>query len=447
MVARALATYGIGLIGIILIKILAPGFYAKQDIKTPVKIAVGVLIVTQLSNYVFVPLIGHAGLTLSIGVGACLNSLLLFLGLRRRGIYQPSPGWLRFRAARRRVAGAGRADALVLDQLRLDRHAHAAARAHRADGRVPRAVRCTIFRYVVADGLQIRLLQKARQVTTAMTRVLDYFSTLVADDDSLPVTEAALSLAQDAYPDLDLQGTLAEIDMLAARLRRRLADDADLKHRVVALNDFFFRELGFACNHNDYYDPDNSHLNAVLKRRRGIPISLSVLYLELAEQIGVPARGVSFPGHFLLRVTLPDGDLIIDPTNGHSLSEAEMVEMLEPYVARAAGAVDSALRALLQPATSREIIARMLRNLKTIYLQTERWQRLLAVQQRLVILLPDHVDEVRDRGFAYARLDYLRPALEDLEQYLGERPDAEDATVVESQVSELRQRMQRDAED
>ncbi|RAE78352.1 transglutaminase, partial [Burkholderia multivorans] len=252
-----------------------------------------------------------------------------------------------------------------------------------------------------------------------MTRVLDYFSTLVADDDSLPVTEAALSLAQDAYPDLDLQGTLAEIDMLAARLRRRLADDADLKHRVVALNDFFFRELGFACNHNDYYDPDNSHLNAVLKRRRGIPISLSVLYLELAEQIGVPARGVSFPGHFLLRVTLPDGDLIIDPTNGHSLSEAEMVEMLEPYVARAAGAVDSALRALLQPATSREIIARMLRNLKTIYLQTERWQRLLAVQQRLVILLPDHVDEVRDRGFAYARLDYLRPALEDLEQYLG----------------------------
>lgn len=103
MVARALATYGIGLVGIILIKILAPGFYAKQDIKTPVKIAVGVLVITQLSNYVFVPLIGHAGLTLSIGVGACLNSLLLFLGLRRRGIYQPSEGWLRFFA---QLAGA-----------------------------------------------------------------------------------------------------------------------------------------------------------------------------------------------------------------------------------------------------------------------------------------------------------------------------------------------------
>ncbi len=98
MVARALAAYGVGLIGIILIKILAPGFYAKQDIKTPVKIAIGVLIVTQLSNYLFVPMLGTAGLTLSIGVGASLNSLLLFLGLRRRGIYRPSPGWPRFLA-------------------------------------------------------------------------------------------------------------------------------------------------------------------------------------------------------------------------------------------------------------------------------------------------------------------------------------------------------------
>jgi regulator of sirC expression with transglutaminase-like and TPR domain len=276
-----------------------------------------------------------------------------------------------------------------------------------------------------------------------MTRVLDYFSSLVADDDSLPVTETALALAQDAYPDLDLQGTLAELDALAMRLRKRLPDEAGLKDRVAALNDFFFRELGFSCNRNDYYDPDNSHLNVVLKRRLGIPISLAVLYLEIAEQIGLPVRGVSFPGHFLLRAMLPDGDVMIDPTNGHSLSEGEMIEMLEPYVARAGGAVDSTLRALLQPATSREIVARMLRNLKSIYLQTERWQRLLAVQQRLVVLLPGQLDEIRDRGFAYARLDYLRPALEDLEQYLGERPDAEDATVVESQVAELRERMQR----
>ena len=96
MVSRALSAYGVGLIGLILIKILAPGFYAKQDIKTPVKIGIGVLIATQLSNYVFVPLFSHAGLTLSVGLGACVNALLLFLGLRNRGIYMPSGGWLKF---------------------------------------------------------------------------------------------------------------------------------------------------------------------------------------------------------------------------------------------------------------------------------------------------------------------------------------------------------------
>ncbi|MGN6318277.1 SirB1 family protein [Trinickia sp.] len=273
-----------------------------------------------------------------------------------------------------------------------------------------------------------------------MTSVLDFFSTLVADDDSLPLTETAVALAQDAYPDLDLEAVLAELDELALRLKRRLPEGADLTEKIGALNRFFFRELGFAGNLNDYYDPDNSHLNIVLKRRRGIPISLAVLYLELGEQIGVPAKGVSFPGHFLLRVTLPEGDVMLDPTTGQSLSEAQMVDMLEPYISHTEQSVGNALRMLLQPATPREIVARMLRNLKAVYLQTERWQRLLAVQQRLVVLLPENIEEVRDRGFAYARLDYLRPALEDLERYLDDRPDAEDATTVESQLNELRQR-------
>jgi regulator of sirC expression with transglutaminase-like and TPR domain len=277
-----------------------------------------------------------------------------------------------------------------------------------------------------------------------MTAVLDYFATLVVDDESLPITETALAIAQDAYPDVDLQATLAELDELSLRLKRRLPEDATLAEKIGALNRYFFRELGFAGNLNDYYDPDNSHLNIVVKRRRGIPISLAVLYMEIGEQIGVPVKGVSFPGHFLLRITLPEGDVMLDPTTGQSLSEAQMVDMLEPYLLATSGeSVGSALRMLLQPATGREIIARMLRNLKAIYVQTERWQRLLAVQQRLVILLPGNIEEVRDRGLAYARLDYLRPALEDLERYLGDRPDAEDATVVESQLHELRQRADR----
>jgi regulator of sirC expression with transglutaminase-like and TPR domain len=279
-------------------------------------------------------------------------------------------------------------------------------------------------------------------VTITTTRVLEYFSTLVAEDDGLPLTEAALALAQDAYPDVDLQATLAEIDALVVRLKRRFAPEAGVVQKLHLLNRFFFRELGFSGNLNDYNDPDNSHLNVVLRKRRGIPISLGVLYLEMGEQIGLQVRGVSFPGHFLLRVTTPGGEVMLDPVTGNALSESRMVEMLEPYVSREREAIPGTLRALLQPASSREIIARMLRNLKAVYLQTERWQRLLAVQQRLVILLPENIEEVRDRGLAYARLDYLRPALEDLAHYLEERADAEDATVVEAELRDLRLRTQ-----
>lgn len=274
---------------------------------------------------------------------------------------------------------------------------------------------------------------------------LDYFGILVAEDEGFPLTEAALSLAQDAYPDLDVQGTLAEIDALVVRLRRRLPAQAAAEQKLHFLNRFFFRELGLSGNLNDYYDPDNSHLNVVLRKRRGIPVSLAVLYLELAQQLGLSARGVSFPGHFLLRVTLPAGEVMLDPTTGNSLNEARLVDMLEPYVERSGEGLPGTLRALLQPASGREIVARMLRNLKSGYLQTERWQRLLAVQQRLVILLPGNIEERRDRGFAFARLDYLRPALDDLQSYLEARPDATDATVVESQLEELRQRTRGDA--
>lgn len=275
---------------------------------------------------------------------------------------------------------------------------------------------------------------------TQTTRVLDFFETLVAEDEGLPLTETALSLAQDAYPDLDLQGTLSEVDRLVARLRRRLPVEANASRKLAALLQFFYRELGFAANRNDFYDPDNSHLNAVLQKRRGIPISLAVLFIEMAGQIGLKVGGVSFPGHFLLRAALPSGEVVLDPMTGMSLSESRLYEMLEPYMSEGRESVSSALDALLKPATPREIVARMLRNLKMIYAQTERWQRLLAVQQRLVILLPHNIEERRDRGFAFARLDYVRPALEDLERYLADRPNAEDATVVEAQLAELRQR-------
>jgi regulator of sirC expression with transglutaminase-like and TPR domain len=272
------------------------------------------------------------------------------------------------------------------------------------------------------------------------TKVLDYFASLVADENGIPLTETALSIAQDAYPDLDLQGELAALDVLALRLKRRIAEGTPAIQRLRLLNHFFYRDLGFGANANDYYDPDNSYLNVVLRQRRGIPISLAVLHMELGQQIGLPLKGVSFPNHFLLRMTIPAGEVILDPLSGETLSKEQLQEMLDPYLERE-GISDASqvpLGLFLRAASHREIVARMLRNLKAIYLQESRWQRLLAVQNRLVILLPGSIEEVRDRGLAYANLECFRPALADLEAYVQARPDAADIGQIRERMPALR---------
>ena len=138
------------------------------------------------------------------------------------------------------------------------------------------------------------------QLNLSLPSPLQYFSTLVQSDSHFPLLEAAVSLAQDEYPDLDVQQVLGDVDQLLARLKRRLPADASALQRLRALNQFFFRDLRFGGNVNDYYDPDNSYLNAVLRTRRGIPISLAVLWLELAVGMELNARGIAFPGHFMV---------------------------------------------------------------------------------------------------------------------------------------------------
>jgi regulator of sirC expression with transglutaminase-like and TPR domain len=219
---------------------------------------------------------------------------------------------------------------------------------------------------------------------------LAYFANLVESDEQFPLLEAAACLAQDEYPELDVQRVLGDVDQLLARLKRRLPADASALQRLRLLNQFFFRELSFGGNLNDYYDPDNSYLNAVLRTRRGIPITLAVLWLELAQGLGLHARGVAFPGHFMVKVTLPKGQVIIDPFTGQSLSREELSERLEPYRQRS-GLVDEfevPMGLYLQSATPREIIARMLRNLKEIYKGQSDAARLIAVLDRLLVLQP-----------------------------------------------------------
>jgi regulator of sirC expression with transglutaminase-like and TPR domain len=160
---------------------------------------------------------------------------------------------------------------------------------------------------------------------------LQYFAALVADDASFSVIEAAVAVAQDDEPALDAQGVLAQIDSLADRLKRRIPADAAPLQRLRLVNQYFFQELGFAGNVNDYYDRRNSYLPDVLQTRRGIPITLAMLYIEVASQAGLRASGVSFPGHFLVKLQLPRGEVIIDPFTGHSLSREQLDERLVPF--------------------------------------------------------------------------------------------------------------------
>jgi len=270
---------------------------------------------------------------------------------------------------------------------------------------------------------------------------LAYFASLVQSDAHFPLLEAAACVAQDEYPDLDVQRVLGDVDQLLARLKRRLAADAPALQRLRALNQFFFRELSFGGNRNDYYDPDNSYLNAVLRTRRGIPITLAVIWLELAQGLGLDAHGVAFPGHFMVKVSLPKGHVIIDPFTGQSLSREELSERLEPYRQRS-GLVDDfevPLGLYLQAATPRDIIARMLRNLKEIFKGQADAARLIAVLDRLLVLQPESWSEYRDRGLAWAERGDAVRALGDLQVYLDHAEDAFDLDEVRLRLARLRE--------
>ena len=266
---------------------------------------------------------------------------------------------------------------------------------------------------------------------------LEYFAALVADDAGLPLIEAAASIAQDDDPAFDTHGVLAQIDRLGLKLKSRIPNDAVPVQRLRWLNRFFFQELGFAGNANDYYDPLNSQLHAVLQSRRGIPITLALLYIELATEVGLEACGVSFPGHFLVKLKMPQGEVVIDPFTGHSLSREALEDMLGPYKRPASTRFEAPLGIYLRAATAREVLARLLRNLKEIHRSAEDWRRLLGVTERLVVLLPEAASERRDRGLVYAEIGRSEAAASDLAAYLEQAPGAADHDAIRERLDVL----------
>lgn len=273
---------------------------------------------------------------------------------------------------------------------------------------------------------------------------LEYFASLVQTDQDLPLLEAAASLAQDEEPGLDVAQVLDDVERLLRRVRARLSPDADDLTRLAVLTQVFYRDLGFGLNANDYYAPENSYLHEVLRTRRGIPISLAVLWLDLAQGLGLQAHGISFPGHFLVKIALDAGLVVMDPVNGQSLGLQTLAERLAPYRQaedRLAGADldegETPLGLYLQPCPPRDLLARMLRNLKEIFRSQEDWPRMLAVMDRLVILLPHDMIERRDRGLVHAELGQAGQALADLQAYLEAQPQAADHGALAARVREI----------
>lgn len=265
----------------------------------------------------------------------------------------------------------------------------------------------------------------------------DWNTLATLGDDELPLLGTALLIARDEYPDLDPAGYHAQVQTYAEALRPQLDRDIDLPARLTAINRYLFDEVGFAGNNSQYDDPRNSYLNQVVDRKLGIPISLAVIQIEVTRRLGMPLDGISFPGHFLVRLPVDDGILVLDPYNkGRPVSAEELRERASPHLGGQAPD-DQQLLQILAPATHRMILMRMLRNLKGLYLEQGDWERVARSADRLLKLSPDTAEALRDRGLAYRELGYAKGAREDLARYLQLLPEADDLEAVRSTLIDL----------
>jgi regulator of sirC expression with transglutaminase-like and TPR domain len=249
---------------------------------------------------------------------------------------------------------------------------------------------------------------------------------------SIDLAEAALLIAAEAYPGLDVARYMAMLDALANGARARVERATSDIERVRALLAHLAVEHRFAGNQEEYYDRRNSFLNEVLDRHTGIPITLTLVYTEVARRLGLPLQGVGFPGHFLAKY-VSDPDIVVDPFHAQVLTTADCEQRL-----RAAMGPDAQLdSSFLRAATAKEILVRMLRNLKQVYLQVREYDAALACSERILLVTPEVPHELRDRGLLYAQLECFAAARADLEHFLSIAPDDASAAAVRERLLEL----------
>ena len=254
-------------------------------------------------------------------------------------------------------------------------------------------------------------------------------------DEQIDLIEAALVIATESYPDLDIETYLQKFAELSQAAQQALQGGKTEKECALQLCDFLFTQQGFVGSHKDYYDPRNSFLNEVLDRRLGIPITLALLYIGVARNCGWEMYGINFPGHFLTKYVGPTEEIIIDPFVGKILDRAECQIRYQAIMrTRQILAEDH-----LQKAQSKEILVRMLRNLKNIYLKKNELEPALSCCNRILLALPNSFMELHNRGVIYFQLECFPEAQADLERLLLLAPPHARKEEVQYILSKIRQ--------
>ncbi len=245
----------------------------------------------------------------------------------------------------------------------------------------------------------------------------------------------ALLIAKAEYPDLQVQEYVSRLDRLA-EAAKGAGSERDPLRRLHRLREFLFEEQGFRGNAEEYSDPRNSFLNDVLDRRLGIPITLSLVLIEVGRRLGLSMHGIGLPAHFIIGFHADRCRVLLDPFNGGAILTPEGCQAL---VARALGRTVQLQEEHFAPVTKGPFLIRMLNNLKAIYFKQEAWEKALGVSERLLLLDPDNHCEARDRGLVLANLGELRRAALDWETYLRKSPESTDAESVRSRLRRVRQ--------
>jgi len=265
------------------------------------------------------------------------------------------------------------------------------------------------------------------------------FTALVSaqiEDDRIDLLRAALTIARTEYPELDIENYVTRVEALASKVRSQLVPNFSVMDLISTINRVLFREIGFRGNREDYYDPRNSFLNDVLERRLGIPITLSVLYMEVAQRVGLPLVGVGMPGHFLLKVYDIEGrQILIDPFNqGSMLNAAECEQRMRQIYS---GELRFKPEYLL-PVSRRQILTRMLNNLRHIYMSVRQFRKTLAIVDLVLAIYPRSPEDVKQRAMLRFSVGQLAGALNDLDQYLKMSPEASDADEIRQTALSIR---------